>query len=259
MSKNQQVPDEVWIRRIEDFVYNTVVPQLCSLGYTEFKEHVYIIALSDNSKRILGLCERVRKGYSRHKAIYKLSFNKLYLNSAPEHEIKNTIAHEVCHSYSKSSGHDKAWKRITQHLNIRFGYSITSTHDTDTIKSYVDAVEQTGNVYKIVCNNCGSTVLAYRMSERLRSIIRDEHIYFCNKCNSSDLDVILPPGKDIADIDLGTPDKSASKYTIECMDCHKKWDYSRKCHVIKILNGELKGYCHCTACGSTNLKLHINH
>lgn len=84
-------------------------------------------------------------------------------------EVKQTIAHELCHVIQEGGGHGESFKCLASVVNQNTNYVITRT-------SHNPAAKHTGVYkYKIICEKCGATSLR----QRATAITKNPENYRC--------------------------------------------------------------------------------
>lgn len=175
---------EYMIHCIEDKVYNVIVPQLVKLGYNEFRDKTFVIALNEKRLKVLGRCKRI----SDNK--WALTFNFKYIAQATEDEAMNVIAHEVCHAYNRAKKHDSEWKKITQRMNRTYGYNIVTKVGKEILGDYYNIIEKERVTYRVVCTTCGNESLYFRMCGAVKNAMNSGNEYICGICGGREFDIL---------------------------------------------------------------------
>lgn len=97
-----------------------------------------------------------------------------YLQEATEQNIRETIAHELCHT-CPGDGHGKEWKHWASILNHTYGYSISRVAS----ESECATIPKPPKVHIVRCTHCG---LEYTRSRHSNLTLHPEN-YRCGKCH----------------------------------------------------------------------------
>ena len=102
---------------------------------------------------------------------------KINLNMLNEEEVKNTIIHEILHTYPDCQCHTGEWKRRANIVKRKLGYDITRTSSKELDLSI------TKPKYRIECTKCGKVYNYYKKCwwfDRLSECS-------CGKCRTNNL------------------------------------------------------------------------
>ena len=102
-----------------------------------------------NDNHSLGRCKRVSFFNGEH-IKYIISLNKKMLNCS-EHDIKNTLLHELIHTIDGCFNHGDRFKYYAEEVNQKYGYHVARTSNVEKFK------EQIKYKYAIKCTTCGKT------------------------------------------------------------------------------------------------------
>ena len=100
-------------------------------------------------KTALGVCTK-----NRRSSLCKIALS-IYMLDMPERMIRETIAHELCHTCSNDS-HGKQWKFYANILNNKYGYHISRLANREDTKKFneISGYKRNKDKYAIECPNC---------------------------------------------------------------------------------------------------------
>ena len=109
------------------------------------------------AKNFLGVCRNKKK----------IEITSWLLTYGTDKQIKNTIMHEIIHTFKDTVGHQKSWKRYAQTINTKLGYSISVRSSIREIYNEANAQDDYFKRYryKIVCKKCGKTMYYMRLKK----------------------------------------------------------------------------------------------
>ena len=87
-----------------------------------------------------------------------------------DHDIKNTIIHEILHSFDDTIGHKEKWQYYARYVNNRTDYNITRTTSINKIYERANKVRPTKEIHykwKITCKKCGKVFYKQKMTTRV--------------------------------------------------------------------------------------------
>lgn len=102
---------------------------------------------SENELREIGLGDKLKRGVT-----YTINYK----------DIKNTIIHEILHTFDDAVGHKARWKYYARYVNNRTDYHITTTTDIDNIYKRVNE-KRPLEKYEITCLGCGAVYYKSRL------------------------------------------------------------------------------------------------
>lgn len=104
---------------------------------------------------------------------------RINVNMVNEEEVKNTIIHEILHTYPNCQCHTGEWKRRAQIVKNKLGYEITRL-------SRKELGETTRKPkYIIECQDCGTITKLYKKTWWLDKL----DICSCGRCKSHNLKI----------------------------------------------------------------------
>lgn len=152
------------------------VSSLCSKSLQELKDLGYdvppvIFDLNFNSVHTMGLCKKTEVG------IFIIKISKFHWENNPEHEVRNTIMHELTHAIDRNKhSHSHVWVRLAREVSIKTGTEIkmyASTTEGEEEASMEKAVAY------VDCHTCGYRHYIFRRTKVYRQEARG---YNCSTC-----------------------------------------------------------------------------
>lgn len=197
--------DMLW--QFEDFEYD--------LDYTRTDINPKLGWLSKHNRKTLGRCHW--DGYE-----YDIMLNPNMLNFEQDgiRTIKNTLAHELCHTLPGCMNHGREFHAKAKLINQLMGYIIDTKADVDS-SAYFRKYLPDAN-YKTVCDNCGQEVLKAHLCDEIKNPGR----YRCGKCGAKISSYKLDKATGEYELFKGPEDELDYKYRYICPDCG--WDSPRK-------------------------------
>lgn len=172
--------------------------------------------LSKHNRKTLGRCH-----YDGYEYDILLNPNMLNFEENGINTIKNTLAHELCHTLPGCMNHGKNFHDKAKMINDLMGYIIDTKADVDS-SSYFRKYLPNPN-YKTVCGNCGYTTPRPHICNE----VRNPGAYICYKCGSQAISS-YKLNKQTGEYELfkGPEDELEYKYKYICPDCG--WKGNRK-------------------------------
>ena len=87
-----------------------------------------------------------------------------------DHDIKNTIIHEILHTFKDTIGHKAKWQYYASYVNNRTNYHITRTTSINKIYARANKTRPRREVsykYEITCEKCGKVFYRQKMTKRI--------------------------------------------------------------------------------------------
>ena len=109
-----------------------------------------------------------------------------------DHDIKNTIIHEILHSFEDTIGHKEKWQYYARYVNNRTDYHITRTTSINKIYEKANKVRPTRKIHykwEITCTKCGKVFYRQRMTTRvLNDFTRGNRVH--KYCGGNDFRIV---------------------------------------------------------------------
>lgn len=114
----------------------------------------------------LGRCKKTNSGYIIEIAEY-------LLKEAPDKDIKNTMVHELIHTFPKCLNHGHEFYKYANILNEKYGYNISRANETPWRKA-----DSSNYKYMFKCSGCGQIIVRQRKSR----FTEHPELYTCGSC-----------------------------------------------------------------------------
>lgn len=98
-----------------------------------------------------------------------INISSWLLEIATEHDIKNTIIHEILHTFEDTIGHKEKWQYYANYVNTRTNYHIKRLANIGAIyenAKVVPPLRQKQYKWEITCEKCGKVFYRQRMTTR---------------------------------------------------------------------------------------------
>ena len=159
---------------------NESMQELIEMGFEEKLKNNNISFTISNAKRRLGQC--VDKKY--------INISKWLLEIASDKEIKNTIIHEIIHTFEDTKGHNYKWKQYANKVNSFGVYNITRLANVQEIMNNNGInSEQTKDIlnyrYEIKCKKCGTVYYKRRIMDNTMLQYKN-HCRIHTRCGGKD-------------------------------------------------------------------------
>ena len=109
-----------------------------------------------------------------------------------DHDIKNTIIHEILHSFDDTIGHKEKWQYYARYVNNRTDYNITRTTSINKIYEKANKVRPTKEIHykwEITCKKCGKVFYKQKMTTRvLNDFTRGNRVH--KYCGGNDFRIV---------------------------------------------------------------------
>ena len=109
-----------------------------------------------------------------------------------DHDIKNTIIHEILHTFKDTIGHKAKWQYYARYVSNRTDYYITRTTSIDGIYARANKTRPRREVsykYEITCTKCGKVFYRQKMTTRtLDKFIEGKMIH--KHCGGNDFRIV---------------------------------------------------------------------
>ena len=99
-----------------------------------------------------------------------INISSWLLEIGDDHDIKNTIIHEILHTFEDTIGHKEKWQYYARYVNNRTDYHITRTTSINKIYEKANKVRPTREIHyrwKITCTKCGKVFYRQRINTKV--------------------------------------------------------------------------------------------
>jgi predicted SprT family Zn-dependent metalloprotease len=138
--------------------------------------------LRSNATRALGTCKKVGTDIQdgRIMPIFEIYLNPLMLEYEDINEkfIKDTIAHEFCHSLPGCFNHGPKFHEKAKLIYDLMGYHIDTKADIESSTYFNKILKSAPSPYKVICDNCGAETSFNRLTDKLKK----SYQYQCSHC-----------------------------------------------------------------------------
>ena len=159
------------IRELEDIGLGKMIPK--NLNFT----------INYKAKKRLGQCAGNKRD---------INISSWLLEIGLDHDIKNTIIHEILHTFKDTIGHKARWQYYAGYVNNRTDYHITRTTSIDNIYARANKVRprrEMGYKYEITCEKCGKVFYRQKMTTRvLNDFTRGNRVH--KYCGGNDFRIV---------------------------------------------------------------------
>ena len=97
-----------------------------------------------------------------------INISSWLLEVAQDHDIKNTIIHEILHSFDDTIGHKEKWQYYARYVNNRTDYNITRLANVNGIYARANKVRPKQKIdykYEITCEKCGKVFYRQKITK----------------------------------------------------------------------------------------------
>ena len=158
------------IRELEEIGLGKMIPK--NLHFT----------INYKAKKRLGQCVDKRD----------INITSWLLEIGLDHDIKNTIIHEILHTFKDTIGHKAKWQYYANYVNNRTDYHITRTTSINKIYEKANKVRPTKEIHykwEITCTKCGKVFYRQRMNTRvLNDFTRGNRVH--KYCGGNDFRIV---------------------------------------------------------------------
>lgn len=159
------------IKELEDIGLGKMIPK--NLNFT----------INYKAKKRLGQCAGNKRD---------INISSWLLEIGLDHDIKNTIIHEILHTFKDTIGHKARWQYYAGYVNNRTDYHITRTTSIDNIYARANEVRPTKEIHykwEITCTKCGKVFYRQRMTTRvLNDFTRGNRVH--KYCGGNDFRIV---------------------------------------------------------------------
>ena len=235
---------QIQVEDIFDDVYREFVDYEDEFGFDKYAVSHILSWLNANNRKTLGRCN-----YRNGKYFIYLNPNILKFSEDGEKIIRETLAHELCHTLPGCMNHGKEFHAKARLIKDKLGYYIDTKADVDSSNYFRKYLPQAN--YMVKCDNCGNELQIARMSQP----IKNPSDYNCTKCGGTISSYIL--NRDTGEYELykSSTDAPDYKYMAKCTNCDYETHWATRSAQFKRLeDGLIKGYTlKCPRCGKETI------
>ena len=130
----------------------------------------------DRKRTVLGHC--MCRLTNNIKSNVRIFLSK-YMLDTNEQEIRQVLAHELCHACERGKGHDEYFYHYARMLELAYGYNINRLASAESSKLFREASGYAKKTnYQVKCDGCGQLISRNRMCK----IIAHPENYACGRC-----------------------------------------------------------------------------
>jgi predicted SprT family Zn-dependent metalloprotease len=146
---------------------------------------------------------------------FKISLNPAMLNFEEDGEriIKDTIAHELCHTLPGCFNHGSEFHRNAQLIRQGLGYYIDTKADVDASAYFRKYLPDAP--YKVICDKCGNET----SFARIQGVVENPIQYSCAKCDGSVSSYKLNKSTGEYELFRSSTSPATHKYNFMCTNC----------------------------------------
>lgn len=227
------------VQDIFEDVYAEFYQYRDELGFDDYYVSKIVGWLNSNNRKALGKCIE-RNG----KFKIQLNPNILKFEEDGEKIIRETIAHELCHTLPGCMNHGRTFHAKAAKIMNLIGYHIDTKADIDSSQYFTKYLPQAD--YMLICDKCGNNIPIARISDPIKNPMN----YSCKRCGGNASSYKL--NKDTGELELyrSSEEKPDYKYAAKCESCDYMYPWLRKTKMFKdilhaIVNG---GVVRCPKC-----------
>lgn len=237
---------QIW--DIFDDVFIQFMNNANTLGFDKNKVSKIVRWLNRNNRKTLGRCTYQNGRYS-----ISLNPNLLSFTEYGEKIIRETVAHELCHTLPGCMNHGREFHSKAAKIMHLMGYHIDTKADIDSSQYFTKYLPQAD--YMLICDKCGNQVPVARLSDPVKNPMN----YSCKKCGGSISSYKMNPNTGELELFRSGNDEPEYKYAAKCENCDYVYPWTRKTQMFNkilhvIVNGGTVSCPHC----KNNLYLYDN-
>lgn len=235
--KEQYTEDQV--QDIFDDVYAEFYYNKDELGFDDYHVSKIVGWLNSNNRKALGKCT-----YRNGRYTIQLNPNILKFETDGEKIIRETVAHELCHTLPGCMNHGREFHSKAASIMRLMGYHIDTKADTDSSEYFIKYLPQAD--YMLICDKCGNQVPIARLSDPVKNPMN----YSCKKCDGSISSYKMNPNTGELELFRSGKDEPEYKYAAKCENCDYVYPWTRKTQMFNkilhvIVNGGTVSCPHC--------------
>ena len=100
-----------------------------------------------------------------------INISSWLLEVGNDHDIKDTIIHEILHTFNDTIAHKEKWQYYARYVNNRTNYNIKRTGSISTIYKNANMTPPQRNInykWKITCVKCGKVFYKQRLCKKTK-------------------------------------------------------------------------------------------
>lgn len=201
------------------------------LGFDDYYVSKIVGWLNSNNRKTLGRCTE-RNG----RFTIQLNPNLLKFEEDGEKIIRETIAHELCHTLSGCMNHGRTFHAKAAKIMNLMGYHIDTKADIDSSQYFNKYLPQAD--YMLICDKCGNQVPVARLSDPIKNPMN----YSCKLCGGNVSSYKLNKNTGELELYRSSEEKPDYKYAARCENCDYEYPWARKSQMFnKILHAIVNG------------------
>lgn len=219
------------VQDIFEDVYSEFYEHKDELGFDDYYVSKIVKYLNKNNRKTLGLC-------SERNGKFVISINPHILNFEEDGEkiIRETFAHELCHTLPGCMNHGKNFHTKAALIKKLLGYTIDTKADIDSSEYFLKYLPQSNYILK--CDTCGNVTPIPKLSDP----VRNPSSYVCTKCNGRVSSYILDKNTGEYELYKSSEDEPEYKYAAKCENCSYTYPFGNRSQMFKkilhtIVNG----------------------
>lgn len=98
-----------------------------------------------------------------------INISSWLLQVGTDSDIKDTIIHEILHTFEDTKGHDSKWQYYAKYVNARTDYNISRLGSSSKVYANANVVPPKKHIhfkYEITCRKCGRVWKWQRMTKK---------------------------------------------------------------------------------------------
>ena len=169
---------------------NAKLKRLAKESETELKN----IGLGDKLKKNIAytINYRAKKRLGQCCDKKDINISSWLLEIANDHDIKNTIIHEILHTFEDTRGHNAKWQYYAMYVNNKTNYHIERLANVYEIYNNVNKIKPISHTHykwEITCMKCGKTWNWQRLTKKgLNAFIKGNRVH--QRCGGKDFKII---------------------------------------------------------------------
>lgn len=146
--------------------------------------------LKDNIRYTINYRAKKRLGQCCNKK--DINISSWLLEVATDHDIKNTIIHEIIHTFKDTIGHKAKWQYYANYVNSRTNYNITRLANVGEIYENAKVqrpIREKHYKYEITCEKCGKIFYRQRITTKVLNDFTEGKRYH-KSCGGTDFRIV---------------------------------------------------------------------